>query len=153
QFSAPAAVTNTIRPLKRFATLPRRISAADVSGVQRANTGMLLLVDRLMAEKDHLQSELVRIEKQKTHLYQGKEMFKERVRELEHQIEQLNAQLRAHENIKLLDDKSRLQKELIIAERKQAETGKRLEELEGSLSYLKGSLSNKTDATLFVGSW
>jgi len=148
-----ASITPSIRPIKRFASLPRRLSSGQTGGVQRPNTGLLLLVDRLMAEKDELQSTLVKLEKQKTHLFQGNEMFKERVSELQHQILQLDEQLKVQENIQLMDDKAKLQKELILAERRQSEVDHEVTQLQKQVQHLKASLANQIEPRNFIGSW
>jgi TolA-binding protein len=120
---------------------------------QGPNAGLLVLLDRLMAEKDDLQARLLDMEKQKVHLYQTNDLFQRRVKELTTEIEQLQEKLRAQENLKLMDDKSRLQKQVLEVEQRQAESEKQLQKLTRENQQLKESLSSKVNPNVFIGNW
>lgn len=143
----------TQRQLKRFSSRPARITTSRMVEKHGPNAGLLVLIDRLVEEKDNLQNTLVQMEKQKSHLYHVNEMFRNRVAELTDEIAQLQQQLQSKENLKLIDDKSKLQRQLIDAEQRQANAEKELMRLNGEMKQLKDALSTKIDPKIFVGNW
>lgn len=153
QPSLPSLSNRTKRRLKRFASTPVRITSSSISNQQGANAGLLVLIDRLIEEKDELQSKVLDIEKQKVHLHQANDLFQRRVKELSQEIESLQEQLRARENFKLITEKSRLQKQLIEAEQRQAAAEKTLSKLTSEIHQLKESLASRIHPKAFVGNW
>jgi DNA-binding transcriptional MerR regulator len=141
------------RNLKRFASNPPRVTSSSLAQQQSPNSGLLILIDRLIAEKDDLQSSLSLAEKQKLHLHQANEMFQRRVKTLSEEVELLAEQLKARENLKLIDEKSRLQKRLIESEQQQTDSEKKLSKLASELELMKGRLSNRLKPQIFVGNW
>lgn len=141
------------RSFKRFASSPVRITSSSLAGQQGANAGLLVLIDRLMAEKDELQENLLQTEKQKDHLYRANELFQQRVKELNAEVERLHEQLKATQHLKLIDDKSRLQKQIIEAEQRQIEAEKQLMKLNTRIRQLEDNLAAKIDPKVYVGNW
>ncbi len=141
------------RSLERFVSPPVKIVTSSMIKQQGPNGGLLVLIDKLMAEKDDLQSRLLLTEKQKAHLYQANEMFQNRVKELAGEIEKLQVQLQGQENLKLIDDKSRLQKQIIDAEHRYSDAEKKLSRLNSEVEQLRSSLANKVDPKVFLGNW
>jgi DNA-binding transcriptional MerR regulator len=151
QLALPQQQVN--RSLKRFASSPVRIASSGLLSQQGTNAGLLVLIDRLMEEKDDLQANLMQMEKQKDHLYQANEMFQRRVSDLNREIERLHEQLKATEHLKLIDDKSRLQKQVIDAEHRQMDAEKRLIKLNSKVKQLEDSLASKIDPKVYIGNW
>lgn len=138
---------------KRFASPPTSITPSSLVMQPGSNAGLVMLIDRLMQEKDELRMELVHSEKQNAHLFQANGMFQRRVKELVEEVENLQAQIQMNENLKLIDIKSRLQKQLIEAEQRQAEAEKRLLKLNSKLQQLQASLASKISPNVLVGNW
>lgn len=107
---------------KSYASLPARPNLGASS--KNNDAGLLELVNKLVSEKDQLHKKLIETEKLNSHLYNANSMFHRKVKELTNQIGGLKAfinqvqdKLRDNNNLKLLDDKSRLQKQLLDAEK------------------------------------
>jgi DNA-binding transcriptional MerR regulator len=75
------------------------------------------LVQRLTQEKDQLYKKLLETEKLNSHLYSANSLFHKKTNEMSRQINQLRENLNENERFKLLDDKARLHKQLLDAER------------------------------------
>lgn len=146
-------IKRTKRPLKRYATSPVSLSVQAANNQPGPNAGLVVLVDRLMNEKDDLLLEVTQIEKQNTHLLQVNAMFQRRLKELNAEIEQFQTQLKSHQNLKLIDDKARLQKRLLEAEQRHSESDKQLKQLHTELQHLRNALAGKLNPKTFVGNW
>jgi DNA-binding transcriptional MerR regulator len=99
---------------KPYATHPRQIN----------QNGVVHLVEKLMEEKDQLQKRLVETEKLNSHLYNANAMFHRKVKDmnevkeqLEARIQDLNSQLEDHGSFRFLDEKARIQKQLLDMEK------------------------------------
>lgn len=144
---------NTNRVLKRFANPPISLNNKEQVETVGPNASLLILIERLMSEKDELQGKLVDVEKQKTHLLKATEIANTQVKELADQLGQLSGQLQAHQSFKLIDDKSRLQKQLIELDGLRTQLEKRLQRAETEARQLQESLANKVEPNTFVGNW
>lgn len=123
----------------------------------------LHLVQRLSQEKDQLYKKLLETEKLNSHLYSANSLFHKKTNEMSRQINQLRENLNENERFKLLDDKARLHKQLLDAERnthsKQEEIQARIQEnsaLKDELQHYKHRvqmLSAAFDADKFRGDW
>ena len=80
-------------------------------------------------------------------------MFQTRVRELNTQVESLQDELKAHENLKLIDDKSKLQKQIIEAEQRYTTAEKQITKLTTETQQLRTSLASKVDPKNYIGNW
>lgn len=141
------------RSLKRFATPPVRLSSTTLIQEQGAQAGLLILVDRLMAEKDDLQNKCQQMEQQKLHLLQTNRMFQVKLQELDAEIAELQSRLKSQENLKLIDDKSRLQKQLLDAEKRQVEAEAALYDATVELQGLRDVVAEKINPQNFLGNW
>ncbi|MEB3287918.1 MAG: MerR family transcriptional regulator [Vampirovibrionales bacterium] len=139
---------------------------ASVPQSQRPHTGgveVVELVRKLTDEKDHLYQKLLETEKLNSHLYSANNLYHRRVKELELSMETLKKQLPFDENVKLMNDKAKLHKQLIEAEKKNGEYELELKQsqhavldLNQALTRLNQRLSeanNPMDPSLFCGDW
>jgi DNA-binding transcriptional MerR regulator len=85
----------------------------------------LQIVDRLITEKDVLQQRVVEAEKLNSHLYNINGLFNKKVKELTQLVNTLKKNYNEEDMMKLMSDKSRLQKELLEAERTKIEALRR----------------------------
>ncbi len=145
------------RKSSRFSTPPVRINTASMQPTQGQNAGLLALIDKLMAEKDTLQQKLLLAEKQKAHLMKANDIFQQKVNDLNAEIEHLKEifQSKEHfqEHLKLIDDKSRLQKQVLDVEERHTRAEKKLMQLNSEVERLRSSLSDRIDPKVFVGNW
>ncbi len=104
------------RPKSGYASVPTR---PQVQGKVPGNgaSSVVNLVNQLTREKDQLYKKLMEAEKLNSHLYSANNMFHRRVKEMTGQIQQLREISKEDQNIKLMDDKARLHKQLISAEK------------------------------------
>ncbi len=141
------------RRLKRYATPPANFISSASFAQPGPNAGLLALIERLMAEKDEIQDQLTRTEKQNTHLYQANEMFQRKLKELAEELAITKAKSLGEDKLKLIDEKARLQKQIITAEHRQAEAEKRLTKAAEELKFLRSSMANRVNPAIFVGNW
>jgi DNA-binding transcriptional MerR regulator len=141
------------RSSKRFATPPTRLSAGMVSRQPGQHAGLLVLIDKLISEKDVMQEEVTRLEKQNTHLQQANQMFQAHVHYLTAENDGLKAQLHSPENLRLIDDKARLQKELMMLEKHHTEAERTLQAVTADKQALEIRLAKKIDPKLLLGHW
>lgn len=145
--------TRSKRNVKRFASAPVSLSTSALTSQPGQNAALVVLIDKLMQEKDLLQDELVRIERKNTHLFDANNIFQQQIKALGEENEGLLQQLKARENFKLIDDKSKLQKQLIEADQRQVEVDKKLKRMDSEVEYLRNSLANKYQPSNFLGNW
>lgn len=144
-----------------YASTPRK--PAIRSGASAGAAEVINLVQRLNKEKDQLYKKLLETEKLNSHLYSANNLFHKKVREMALQIQQLRENFNENEKFKLMDDKARLHKQLIDAEKlsqyKQEEIlnqklqneglRQEMKQLEGRIS----ALSAPFNADKFKGDW
>lgn len=99
-----------------YAAVPKRPNVAGASAAGGA-ANVVNLVHKLNKEKDQLYKKLLETEKLNSHLYSANSLFHKKVRDLTLQIQKLRENFNENEKFKLLDDKARLQKQLIDAEK------------------------------------
>jgi hypothetical protein len=150
--SLPQAVGSNVIPArfeqsKRYGTQTLSARKSQQSG---PNAGLVTLIDRLISEKDDLQTRLDWISKQNSHLYQANQIFKLRIKELELDTTQASFQL---DQNKVIDDKSQLQKQVIDAELKLVEQERQMLQLQQKISELNLALANRVSPEKFVGHW
>jgi DNA-binding transcriptional MerR regulator len=118
---APAHVTKTYASTPQRNTLSRHNPA-------RGDAAMVELVNKLVGEKDQLHKKLLETEKLNSHLYNANTMFHRKVKELTQQVSGLKTFIgqvqdkmkegtKDSQNLKLLDDKTRLQRQLLETEK------------------------------------
>ncbi len=98
-----------------YASVPKRPNVPGASASGAAN--VVNLVHKLNKEKDQLYKKLLETEKLNSHLYSANSLFHKKVRDLTLQMQKLRENFNENEKFKLLDDKARLQKQLIDAEK------------------------------------
>ena len=143
------SATNTIAS-RADANTSLSVASAKVTGQQG---DMLLLVDRLMTEKDDLMTKLQDMEKLNAHLYQTNGLYQKRIDEMNQLIASLQKQLDVHDNVRLLSEKTELQKQLIQLESQHNAADKTIAQLSQQIDYLDGCIQNKTHPQLFIGHW
>lgn len=115
--SAPAASAKVIQK-SPYASAPKRPSVQGAAtGANAGAANVVNLVQRLTREKDQLYKKLLETEKLNSHLYSANSLFHKKVSDLNAQINQLRDKLGEDAKFKLLDDKSKLHKQLIAAEK------------------------------------
>lgn len=145
-----------------YASLPKRPTLrGDAVGDGAAN--VINLVNRLNREKDQLYKKLLETEKLNSHLYSANSLFHNKVREMAGQITELRKNQNENEKFKLLDEKSRLHKQLLDSERliqaKQEEIQnekQRNEMMKHHVHQMEdrvASLTTPFDAAKFCGDW
>lgn len=150
----PVAPSNgQIRRFKRYASAPVSIADMAANNQPGQNAGLVILIERLMQEKDGLQEQITYLEKQKAHLQKANELFQQRLEELSRQMGDLQTQLSDYHNFKLIDDKSRLQKQLLESEQRMVEAEKRLVSTSDEIKQLRSRLADKANPELFIGNW
>jgi DNA-binding transcriptional MerR regulator len=144
-----------------YASMPKRPKFKEDVGSGAAN--VVALVQRLTREKDQLYKKLLETEKLNSHLYSANSLFHKKVKSMTLQINELRESLKENENFKLLDDKAKLHRQLLAAERltqyKQEELQQqirineqqqaKIEELERRIQ----ALTSGFDAQRFCGDW
>jgi DNA-binding transcriptional MerR regulator len=116
--SSPEAPTAPAKVLQKspYASLPKRPNLrGDAMGDGAAN--VINLVNRLNREKDQLYKKLLETEKLNSHLYSANSLFHNKVREMAGQMTELRKNQNENEKFKLLEEKSRLHKQLLDSER------------------------------------
>ncbi|WP_373533341.1 MerR family transcriptional regulator [Vampirovibrio sp.] len=98
-----------------YASVPKRPTRPGELGSGAAS--VVNLVQKLNKEKDQLYKKLLETEKLNSHLYSANNLFHKKVRDMTLQMTQLRENFNENEKFKLLDDKARLQKQLIDAEK------------------------------------
>jgi DNA-binding transcriptional MerR regulator len=125
-FSGMAPITSTPKSpepeeKKGYVSLPKRtVLRSAKAPAQQSQAGaatVINLVQRLTQEKDTLYKKLMETEKLNSHLYSANSLFHKKANEMSRQINQLKEDRNEMERFKLLDDKSRLHKQLLEAER------------------------------------
>ncbi len=144
-----------------YASVPKRPVVPGSSSAGAAN--VINLVQKLNKEKDQLYKKLLETEKLNSHLYSANSLFHKKVKEMTSQMKTLRESFNENEKFKLLDDKARLQKQLIDAEKlsqyKQEEIlNQKLanEELRKQMHRLENkivAMNAAFDASKFCGDW
>lgn len=119
------AKPSDIRKPSQYASVPPR-PYVTASSMQPSRE-VIQLIDKLLAEKDNLQRRVVDTEKLNSHLYNANNMFHRKVKELNGVIQELREKLREDYQIKLLDDKDKLHKQLLMVERDYTQKLKEIE--------------------------
>lgn len=119
---ASQSVDSTVQPAQAkvlqkspYASVPKRPAMPGSANAGAAN--VINLVQKLNKEKDQLYKKLLETEKLNSHLYSANTLFHKKVRDMSLQINKLRENFNENEKFKLLDDKARLQKQLIDAEK------------------------------------
>ena len=150
--------------LKRLSTPNMSIedvmTRQNVQNTVNDQSALLILVDRLVNDKDDLSSQVAELGRLNTHLnkvntiyMQQIQTFKGDLNKAVETIELLEKQARLNERIQLLDDKSRLQALLIKSEQKCLELQQAKDQQQQEITKLYAQASEVFDAGYFVGEW
>lgn len=159
--STSEAVEAKVLQKSPYASMPKRPAVKDEQGSGAAN--VVALVQRLTREKDQLYKKLLETEKLNSHLYSANNLFHKKVKNMTVQINDLRESLQENENFKLLDDKAKLHRQLLTAEkvtqykdeellqqvRKNEQIQNQVRELESRIE----ALTSGFDASKFCGDW
>lgn len=160
---------------KPYASVPSRPTLQKGGlGGSRTDTALVDLVNKLVSEKDQLHKKLMETEKLNSHLYNANTMFHRKVKELTQQITGLKGFIgqvqdkmkeggQDTQNLKLLDDKAKLQKQLLDAEKDAASKTQELESLQKAFESTQEKVKtledrltnymNNFDPSVFCGDW
>ena len=156
--TAPAKALNK----SPYAALPKRPNLrGDNLGDGAAN--VINLVNRLNREKDQLYKKLLETEKLNSHLYSANSLFHNKVREMAGQISELRKNQNENEKFKLLEEKSRLHKQLLDSEKLIQARQEEIQQEKQRNDMMKhhvhqmedriASLTTPFDAAKFCGDW
>ena len=124
----------------------------DPSGDVGSN--MLLLVDRLMKDKDAYQRKITELEKLNAHLHQSNHVFQDKIDELTQVLETSQDVQGLHrEATQLLNDKSSLQRRLIDFEQRYRSLEHNYQAVLEQLEVARKQLNDTYDSKLFLGQW
>ncbi|MEB3205763.1 MAG: MerR family transcriptional regulator [Vampirovibrionales bacterium] len=149
------------RYLERGAvSLSRTVASANLPAHQ---SGLLSVINRLIDEKQVQQKRVVQIEKLNSHLYNANALFQQRLKTLTSELDSLRNSVSDTEVTKLLNDKSKLHKQLLETERvsqhrllELTQREKDVESLETRMEQLLFRIENPMhsfDPACFVGDW
>jgi DNA-binding transcriptional MerR regulator len=125
--TAPSHIAPPAHVTKSYASTPQR-NTLSKHNPARGDAAMVELVNKLVGEKDQLHKKLLETEKLNSHLYNANTMFHRKVKELTQQVSGLKTFIgqvqdkmkegtKDSQNLKLLDDKTRLQRQLLETEK------------------------------------
>lgn len=147
--------------LKRLST--PNASLEDVMARQSTvndQSALLILVDRLVSDKDDLNSQVAELGRLNTHLNKVNSIYMQQVQSFKTDLDKaaetitvLEKQAKLHERIQLMDDKSRLQDLLIQSEQKCVELDQLVQQRQQEVNKLQAQASETFDANQFVGEW
>ncbi len=110
-------------------SLSRYGQGATGLGTEEAST-LTTLLERTLSEKDELQTRLMETEKLNSHLYNANNLYHRKVRQLSDQVG--SADVQEQRQFKLMDDKAKLQAQVLEAEKNCVELRQQLQQLENA---------------------
>lgn len=141
---------------------PARLSEKAPMGAI-GQTQALQLIDRLLNEKESIQNRLVEAEKLNSHLYNVNNLFHRKVKELSSLVVKLKSNNREEINMKLMDDKAKLHRQLLDsekarldAERDHEKLAKQVDEIRNEKEQIQTRLEQITsnfDPQKLLGTW
>jgi DNA-binding transcriptional MerR regulator len=106
------------------------------------NATTMQIVERLMGEKEANQRKLIEAEKLNSHLYNVNNLFNKKVKELTQMVQQLKTVANEQQNMKLMEEKSVLQRQLLDVERNKLEQQRAFSQEQQKASLLARQLEN-----------
>jgi hypothetical protein len=158
-------------PSSASASYSSSSSLADIPADTHRTSNLMPILDRLMTEKDQIQRKLMDSEKLNSHLYNANAMFHRKVKEMTSETDGLRARIAALEeelkesqSYKFLDEKAKLQKQLLENERQLLAKEQIIRERQDAIyqadrdiQQLKTELARQQtvgfDPALFIGIW
>ncbi len=142
---------------------PTQYLSAPLAVVHEKQEHSLQIVDRLLTEKDALQTRLIEAEKLNSHLYNVNNLFNKKVKELTTLIKKMKHTYNENDLMKLMDDKAKLQRQLLDVEKdkldaqRHAEKSKDAEKYaQAAQKYLADELKSQRQGFAgqrFLGNW
>jgi hypothetical protein len=106
------------------------------------NATTMQIVERLMGEKEANQRKLIEAEKLNSHLYNVNNLFNKKVKELTQMVQQLKTVANEQQNMKLMEEKAVLQRQLLDVERNKLEQQRAFSQEQQKASLLARQLEN-----------
>ena len=106
------------------------------------NSTALQIVERLMGEKEANQRKLIEAEKLNSHLYNVNNLFNKKVKELTQMVQQLKTVANEQQNMKLMEEKAVLQRQLLDVERNKLEQQRAFSQEQQKASLLARQLDS-----------
>jgi DNA-binding transcriptional MerR regulator len=162
----PATAPVEASPTKPYSSIPQRLSVPQAAAstptttqeqppmgnaMALASTGAaglqavsgqhaLRLVEKVMDEKDQLHKQLVEAEKLNSHLYNVNHQFHRKVKELTTLVGKLKTDTQETVNIKLMNDKAKLHRQLLEAERQRLDQQRELDGCYKQINHMQKEL-------------
>jgi DNA-binding transcriptional MerR regulator len=146
-----------------YASIPKRPQVRGGEGTGEGAAHVINLVNRLNREKDQLYKKLLETEKLNSHLYSANSLFHNKVREMAGQISELRKNQNENEKFKLLEEKSKLHKQLLDSERAIQARQEEVQQEKNRNEMMKhhvlemenriAALTTPFDASKFRGDW
>jgi DNA-binding transcriptional MerR regulator len=142
--SSATSAQQSVSDKSPYASTPKRANVRPpLNGQQPLSEGganVVQLVQRLTQEKDQLYKKLLETEKLNSHLYSANSLFHKKANEMSRLINQLKEDRNENERFKLLDDKSRLHKQLLDAERLTQQKQEEVQERDRTIASLQQNI-------------
>jgi DNA-binding transcriptional MerR regulator len=137
QEAVPSAIVATASSTIGGAILPIPNGNAALN-----NSTTMQIVERLMGEKEANQRKLIEAEKLNSHLYNVNNLFNKKVKELTQMVQQLKTVANEQQNMKLMEEKSVLQRQLLDVERNKLEQQRAFSQEQQKASLLARQLES-----------
>jgi len=126
---------NSIVEKRSTEASPAQYLSAPLAVVHEKQEHSLQIVDRLLTEKDALQTRLIEAEKLNSHLYNVNNLFNKKVKELTTLIKKMKHTYNENDLMKLMDDKAKLQRQLLDAEKDKLDAQRQTEKAKDAEKY------------------
>lgn len=155
------AATGVTEQLKRLSnpqmSFEKALSEADSTS---QHAGMLILIDRLVNDKDDLTAQVSELSRYNAHLNKVNLFYKRQLTDLENdlkstekRLQDLEKTLDARVRLYRQDDKARLQQQVIEAEKASAMSEHDARRLRQELGAVKNQFDDMANPNRFIGTW
>ncbi|MFN7309864.1 MAG: MerR family transcriptional regulator [Vampirovibrionales bacterium] len=154
---------NSIVEKRSTEASPTQYLSAPLAVLHEKQEHFLQIVDRLLTEKDALQTRLVEAEKLNSHLYNVNNLFNKKVKELTTLIKKMKHTYNENDLMKLMDDKAKLQRQLLDAEKDKLDAQRQAERAKDDQKYAQAAQKYLADelksqrqgfaGSRFLGDW
>jgi DNA-binding transcriptional MerR regulator len=154
---------NSIVEKRSTEASPTQYLSAPLAVLHEKQEHSLQIVDRLLTEKDALQTRLVEAEKLNSHLYNVNNLFNKKVKELTTLIKKMKHTYNENDLMKLMDDKAKLQRQLLDAEKDKLDAQRQAERAKDDQKYAQAAQKYLADelksqrqgfaGSRFLGDW
>ncbi len=161
--SPVSARQNSIVEKRSTEASPTQYLSAPLAVLNEKQEHSLQIVDRLLTEKDALQTRLIEAEKLNSHLYNVNNLFNKKVKELTTLIKKMKHTYNENDLMKLMDDKAKLQRQLLDAEKDKLDAQRQAERAKDDKNYAQAAQKYLADELIsqrqgfagqrFLGDW